>query len=309
MSVVLELKGVSKEFPTHRAVDNVSLQIPRGAFFSLLGPSGCGKTTTLRMIAGFEKPTAGEVLLNGERIDALPPYRRNVNTVFQNYALFPHLSVAENVAFGLKDANNRSERVAQVLDQVRLNGKESRKPAELSGGERQRVALARSLVLEPSVLLLDEPLSALDPLLRKGVRAELKELQRRVGVTFLFVTHDQEEALSLSDQIAVMNGGAVEQVGSPREIYQRPQTRFVASFFGAVNWIGGVGVRPEAIKISGDGRDATVTGTTFLGSLAHVEMKLASGEQVKAEVPAREAIFENGAQVKIRWETADELRF
>src|SRR6266852_4659522 len=248
MSAILELRGVSKHFPTHQAVTDISLAIPQGAFFSLLGPSGCGKTTTLRLIAGFETPTAGEVWLDGARIDHLPPYRRNVNTVFQSYALFPHLTVRRNVEFGLrrKGVADAAKRVRQVLDQVRLSGKESRMPAELSGGERQRVALARSLVLAPDVLLLDEPLSALDPQLRKQVRSELKELQRRVGVAFLFVTHDQEEALAMSDQIAVMNQGAVEQVGAPREIYHRPRTRFVASFLGAMNWINGVGVRPES---------------------------------------------------------------
>ncbi|HSR06853.1 MAG TPA: ABC transporter ATP-binding protein, partial [Bryobacteraceae bacterium] len=199
MEVILELRGVSKDFPGHRAVRKVSLGIERGSFFSLLGPSGCGKTTTLRLIAGFETPSAGEIWLNGVRIDGLPPYRRSVNTVFQNYALFPHLTVRGNVEFGLRSARDAAERVRRVLEQLQLLEKESRKPAQLSGGERQRVALARALVLAPEVLLLDEPLSALDPQLRKQVRAELKELQRRTGVTFLFVTHDQEEALALSD--------------------------------------------------------------------------------------------------------------
>src|ERR1700722_3726653 len=207
MTPILQLRNVSKRFPTHTAVNDVSLEILPGEFFSLLGPSGCGKTTTLRMIAGFESPTSGEVWLNGVRIDELPPYRRNVNTVFQSYALFPHLDVRGNVEFGLrrKGESEIASRVAKVLEQVQLAGKESRMPSELSGGERQRVALARSLVLAPDVLLLDEPLSALDPQLRKQVRAELKDLQRRSGVAFLFVTHDQEEALSMSDWIAVMN--------------------------------------------------------------------------------------------------------
>src|SRR6202051_2095126 len=228
MKAILELRNVSKEFAGQRAVHQISLQIEPGSFFSLLGPSGCGKTTTLRLIAGFEPPTAGEIWLNGARIDALPPYRRNVNTVFQNYALFPHLTVHGNVEFGLRRAAvaDRSARVRRVLEQVQLWEKESRKPSQLSGGERQRVALARALVLAPDVLLLDEPLSALDPQLRKTVRSELKELQQRTGVTFLFVTHDQEEALSLSDQMAVMNDGAIEQTGAPQELYQRPSTRF-----------------------------------------------------------------------------------
>src|SRR5579863_3276894 len=222
MEVILELRSVSKDFPGHRAVREVSLDIERGSFFSLLGPSGCGKTTTLRLIAGFETPSAGEIWLNGVRIDSLPPYRRSVNTVFQNYALFPHLTVRGNVEFGLrrKRAGEMEQRVRTVLDQVRLADKDARMPSQLSGGERQRVALARSLVLEPDVLLLDEPLSALDPLLRKQVRAELKDLQRRTGVTFFFVTHDQEEALALSDRMAVMQAGSIEQTGSPQELYR-----------------------------------------------------------------------------------------
>src|ERR1700685_2885597 len=231
MEDILELRGLSKQFATHRAVHDVSLAIDRGAFFSLLGPSGCGKTTTLRLIAGFEAPTAGEIWLNGSRIDALPPYRRNVNTVFQSYALFPHLTVRGNVEFGLrrKRADGIEARVRAVLEQVRLEDKESRMPAQLSGGEKQRVALARSLVLEPDVLLLDEPLSALHPQLRKQVAAELKAIQRRVGITFLFVTHDQEEALSLSDRLGVMNKGLLEQLGTPEEIYLQPRTQFVPS--------------------------------------------------------------------------------
>jgi ABC-type Fe3+/spermidine/putrescine transport system ATPase subunit len=202
MESVLELRDVSKHYPSHHAVNGVSLQLAPGEFFSLLGPSGCGKTTTLRLVAGFEEPTSGEIRLNGSSIQHLKPYQRNVSTVFQNYALFPHLTVRDNVEFGLRRRPGHpiGNRVRDVLDLVQLTGKESRRPAELSGGERQRVALARSLVLEPDVLLLDEPLSALDPNLRKQVRAELKAIQRRVGITFLFVTHDQEEALSLSDR-------------------------------------------------------------------------------------------------------------
>jgi len=196
--------------PVH-ALNGLSIDIAPGELIALLGPSGCGKTTTLRLVAGFEEATAGDVLLNGHRINHLKPYERNVNTVFQNYALFPHLTVRGNVEFGLRRERNAAERVRQVLEQLQLLEKEARKPAQLSGGERQRVALARALVLAPDVLLLDEPLSALDPQLRKQVRAELKELQRRTGVTFLFVTHDQEEALALSDRIAIMNAGEVEQ--------------------------------------------------------------------------------------------------
>jgi ABC-type Fe3+/spermidine/putrescine transport system ATPase subunit len=312
MSVVLELRRVSKHFAAHPAVSDVSLEIPHGSFFSLLGPSGCGKTTTLRLIAGFESPTVGEVWLNGARIDHLPPYRRNVNTVFQSYALFPHLSVRGNVEFGLRRmaADGIDARVKHVLDQVQLSGKESRMPGELSGGERQRVALARSLVLAPDVLLLDEPLSALDPQLRRQVRAELKDLQRRVGVTFLFVTHDQEEALSLSDSIAVMNGGCVEQVGTPQEVYLRPRTRFVASFLGAMNWIDGVGVRPEAVRLSraAPGHKATVAGSAFLGSVLHIKARLESGEVVTAQL-APDGAFQPEQTVYVSWSREDEVRF
>jgi ABC-type Fe3+/spermidine/putrescine transport system ATPase subunit len=308
---VLELRHVSKAFATHRAVVDVSLEIPRGAFFSLLGPSGCGKTTILRMIAGFETPTSGEVWLNGECINALPPYQRNVNTVFQGYALFPHLTVQGNVEFGLKHKKDRKgsddiNLVNDVLKQVRLEGKSSRRPSELSGGERQRVALARAIVLQPDVLLLDEPLSALDPQLRKQVRGELRDLQRRLGVTFLFVTHDQEEALSMSDQIAVMNGGSLEQVGTPREIYAQPRSRFVADFLGAMNWIGAIGVRPEAVRISSQGRNAFVTGVTYLGSFCRIEMKLEGGELLVAHAPP-DIAFTTGQAVCFTWNREDEI--
>jgi len=307
---VLGLRHLSKDFATQRAVNDVSLEIPRGAFFSLLGPSGCGKTTILRMVAGFETPTSGEVWLNGQRIDALPPYQRNVNTVFQSYALFPHLTVQGNVEFGLRRSvvAEVEKRVREVLRQVRLEAKASRKPSELSGGERQRVALARAIVLQPDVLLLDEPLSALDPQLRKQVRGELRDLQRRVGVTFLFVTHDQEEALSMSDQIAVMNAGALEQVGTPREIYSRPRTRFVADFLGAMNWIDGIGVRPEAVSICPEGRKAVVTGVTYLGSFCHIAMSLVEGgEAIHAQV-ADGAAFTPGQTVCVTWNRQDEVR-
>ena len=308
---VLELRQLSKAFATHRAVSDVSLAIPRGAFFSLLGPSGCGKTTILRMIAGFEMPSSGEIWLNGECINALPPYRRNVNTVFQGYALFPHLTVQGNIEFGLrhqehKKGSDDTHRVNEVLKQVRLEGKSSRRPSELSGGERQRVALARAIVLQPDVLLLDEPLSALDPQLRKQVRGELHDLQRRLGVTFLFVTHDQEEALSMSDQIAVMNAGSLEQVGTPREIYAQPRSRFVADFLGAMNWIDGIGVRPEAVSITSQGRKAFVTGVTYLGSFCRIEMKLESGEILAAQAPPGTS-YTTGQAVCFTWNREDEI--
>ncbi|MCL6505617.1 MAG: ABC transporter ATP-binding protein [Bryobacteraceae bacterium] len=317
MAPVLELRQVFKDYPGHRALDAVNLEIPRGAFFSLVGPSGCGKTTTLRLIAGFEQPTSGEVLLNGTSINHLRPYQRAVSTVFQNYALFPHLTVRGNVEFGLRQrrAAGAAARVREALELVQLAGKESRYPAELSGGERQRVALARSLVIEPEVLLLDEPLSALDPNLRKQMRAELKNLQRRVGTTFLLVTHDREEALSLSDRIAVMNQGRIEQIGAPEELYLRPKTRFVADFLGAVNWIQGVGLRPEVTRVSrqppaGGLRSvaATVLDSLFLGSCVHVRARLPSGEIVTAEVPRSDGDFRAGEAVHICWLPADELR-
>ena len=255
MAPILELRRLVKHFPGQQAVREISLAIPQGSFFSLLGPSGCGKTTTLRLIAGFEEPTSGDVLLNGEVVNQRKPYERNVSTVFQNYALFPHLTARGNVEFGLKRhrATDIDRRVREALELVGLTGKETRRPAQLSGGERQRVALARSLVLQPDVLLLDEPLAALDPKLRKQMRLELKAMQRRAGVTFLLVTHDQEEALSMSDRLAVMNEGRIEQVGSPEDVYLRPSSRFVAGFLGAVNWIGGAGIRPEAVRLLAPG--------------------------------------------------------
>ena len=319
MAALLQLKRISKRFATQCAVADLSLEVERGQFFSLLGPSGCVKTTTLRIVAGFESPTSGEVWLNGARIDPLPPYQRNVNTVFQSYALFPHLTLRANIEFGLrrKRADGIAARVAKVLDQVRLTGKDARMPNELSGGERQRVALARALVLTPDVLLLDEPLSALDPQLRKQVRAELKDLQRRSGVTFLFVTHDQEEALSLSDRMAVMNAGAIEQVGTPQEIYQTPKTKFVASFLGLMNWIGSVGVRPECTRIGRELRDTggngsrrgVVTRSVFLGSSIHVETRLENGDLALAQIPANGETYREGEAVHVWWNSNDELSF
>ncbi len=318
MSAVLELRRVSKHFSGNRVVDEVSLAVPANAFYALLGPSGCGKTTTLRMIAGFESASEGEILLDGESVQHLPPYRRNVSTVFQNYALFPHLTAWENIAFGLerRGASDIPKRVQEALALVRLTGKEKRYPAQLSGGERQRVALARSLVLEPRLLLLDEPLAALDPALRKQMRTELKELQAEVGTAFLFVTHDREEALSLSDRIAVMHSGRVEQIGTPQEIYLRPANRFVAGFLGAVNWIEGLGIRPEALNFSTNGlpsgvrnRGATVVRSTFLGNCLHVEARLDSGEPVVVETPRPFPTVDAGDAVQVWWHPADEMRF
>ena len=310
---MLQLRGIVKHFPSHRAVDGVSLTVAPGAFYSLLGPSGCGKTTTLRLIAGFEQPDSGEILLNGSPIQNAKPYHRNVSTVFQNYALFPHMTVLKNVEFGLRQrgaANARSLAEA-ALEMVQLHGKQARLPAQLSGGERQRVALARSLVLKPDVLLLDEPLAALDPQLRKQMRHELKETQRDSGITFLFVTHDQEEALSLSDRIAIMHQGRIAQEGTPEEVYLRPASRFVAGFIGALNWIGGVGIRPESTRLcrGGDGPKARVTRTVFLGNCVHVFTQTEAGEEALAELPRDHEPFNPGDHVRIQWNSRDEMRF
>ncbi len=252
----ITLTSVTKRFGDTVAVNDVSLQIESGEFFSLLGPSGCGKTTTLRIIGGFVYPTAGEVYINGELMAETPPYRRPVNTVFQNYALFPHKTVAQNIAFGLqmKKASKAetSDAVERSLDLIQLPGYGDRKPSELSGGERQRVALARALINEPTILLLDEPLSALDLKLRKQMQLELKALQRKVGITFVYVTHDQGEALALSDRIAVMNDGKILQVGTPSEIYDSPQNRFVADFIGTSNFLEGTLISENEITLTTD---------------------------------------------------------
>jgi spermidine/putrescine transport system ATP-binding protein len=316
MEPILEVRDLVKEYPGQRALAGISLSIPQGSFFSLLGPSGCGKTTTLRLIAGFEEPTSGEILIRGNVVNRYRPYERNVSTVFQSYALFPHLSASGNIEFGLKRHGlpDIERRVEGVIKLVGLAGKESRRPAQLSGGERQRVALARSLVLAPDVLLLDEPLAALDPKLRKQMRTELKAMQRRVGITFLLVTHDQEEALSMSDQLAVMNEGRIEQIGSPEDVYFRPRTKFVAGFLGAVNWIGGVGVRPEATRIAREAENhgaksfpALVTDSVFLGDCFQVIVRLASGEEAVAQVHRNSAVFQPGEAVHICWNPADEI--
>ena len=239
----VRLEEISKVFKETVAVDRLSLTVEEGEFFSLLGPSGCGKTTTLRMIGGFEQPTEGSIYLGSENVAGMPAYKRNVNTVFQSYALFPHLSVHENVAYGLKRRKvNRTEiarRVGDVLELVDLSGYGPRRPSQLSGGQQQRVALARALVNRPAVLLLDEPLGALDLKLRKQMQLELKSIQHEVGITFMYVTHDQEEAMTMSDRIGVMNDGRLEQLGAPQDVYELPATEFVASFLGASNLLDG----------------------------------------------------------------------
>src|SRR5574338_449601 len=259
-------EGVSRHFGDVRAVDNVSLEIRDGEFFSMLGPSGSGKTTCLRLIAGFERPDSGKILLYGQDVSRLPPYERPVNTVFQDYALFPHMTVGDNIAYGLMlkkvPREERIKRVDEMLDLVRLPGLFHRKPSQLSGGQRQRVALARALINRPKVLLLDEPLGALDLKLRQQMQIELKALQRKLGITFIFVTHDQEEALTMSARIAVFNEGRIEQIGTPAEMYEHPATPFVAGFVGVSNLIGGelakqitgseerFSVRPEKIRLA-----------------------------------------------------------
>ncbi len=252
--IAVELHNVTKRFGDVVAVDNVSLQIGDGEFFSLLGPSGCGKTTTLRMIAGFENPTEGEIYIQGELMGLTPPFQRNTNMVFQDYALFPHMSVAKNVGFGLEmkkvPKKETAHRVQEALELVRLPGFEKRRPDQLSGGQQQRVALARALINRPGVLLLDEPLGSLDLKLRKEMQLELKGLQHRLGITFVYVTHDQEEALTMSDRIAVMDQGKALQVGTPTEIYERPTTRFVADFIGETNFLEGIVLKREGTSVA-----------------------------------------------------------
>ncbi len=260
------LVDLVKRFAEVTAVAGINLSMPSGEFFSLLGPSGCGKTTTLRLIAGFERPDEGQILLDGVDMVQTPPHKRNVNTVFQNYALFPHLTVAENVAFGLryKDVSKQEakQKVADALELVRLQGLERRRPSQLSGGQQQRVALARALILNPAVLLLDEPLGALDAKLRKALQIELKLLQEEIGITFIYVTHDQEEALTMSDRLAVMSNGRVEQIGSPSDVYEEPTTAYVADFLGVSN----------LMDATCDGSDADGRGKVRLG-----EFELAAG--------------------------------
>jgi spermidine/putrescine transport system ATP-binding protein len=317
------LVDLVKRFADVTAVAGINLDMPPGEFFSLLGPSGCGKTTTLRLIAGFERPDEGQILLDGVDMAQTPPHKRNVNTVFQNYALFPHLSVADNVAFGLKYQNvskqDSKKRVAEALELVRLTGFERRRPSQLSGGQQQRVALARALVLNPEVLLLDEPLGALDAKLRKQLQIELKSLQEEVGITFIYVTHDQEEALTMSDRLAVMSNGRVEQVGTPSEVYEEPRTAYVADFLGVSNLMDGrcdgggrvrlgdfelrasqgdtetrgdvkIVIRPERVRLG----DAGTTGenrvpgmverVVYVGSIMQVIVHLAPGQTLQAWV-------------------------
>ncbi|MET1029097.1 MAG: ABC transporter ATP-binding protein [Dongiaceae bacterium] len=340
----VELQNITRRFaPTIVAVDNIDLTVPNGAFVTLLGPSGCGKTTTLRMIAGLETPDAGEVRIKGKRMNEVAIHRRNLGMVFQNYALFPHKSIFDNVAFGLKyrkvSQDDIRRRVKQALDIVRLPGVEDRFPAQLSGGQQQRIALARALVIEPDVLLLDEPLSALDANLREEMRVELKNIQRRIGVATVFVTHDQGEALAMSDLVVVMNRGHIEQMGAPAEVYEQPRSEFVASFLGNANFLsatvrevtaGGVivdlngagsllvaaasrqvspgeavkvVVRAEKIDIAAPGQtglQARVADVDYLGSMARYQMELPGGQRLLCLVSLKDRALELGQAVSLQ---------
>lgn len=313
--------NVSRYFGSVKAVNQVDLAIEEGEFFAMLGPSGSGKTTCLRLIAGFERPTGGEIKILDEPIQDIPPYRRNVNTVFQDYALFPHLSVAENVAYALMirkvDKKQRLKQAEEALEMVRLGGYGDRRPSQLSGGQRQRVALARALIGKPAVLLLDEPLGALDLKLREEMQEELKQLQRALGITFVFVTHDQSEALSMADRIAVFNEGEIAQIGTPQDIYHRPETEFVANFVGSSNVLpaalvrqmtgrtGIASLRPESIRVVAEGgHTAIVTAKSFLGSATKLSLDL-YGAGLNALVDNSFGSVEIGAPIQIDWDDAD----
>ena len=330
-STAVRLEGVVKRYGDVTAVAGIDLDIADGEFFSMLGPSGSGKTTTLRMIAGFELPTAGRVLLHGDDVSRLAPFERDVNTVFQDYALFPHMTVGDNVAYGLvvrkvrKD--ERERRVTEALRMVRLEGYERRKPGQLSGGQRQRVALARALVNRPRVLLLDEPLGALDLKLREEMQIELKRIQGEVGITFIYVTHDQEEALTMSDRIAVFSGGRIEQVGAPAEVYERPATRFVAGFVGTSNLLTGAAaetivgrrgtftVRPEKIHLNApdavpDADEVDAPGrireVVYIGPDTRYYVTLDAGAELivtqqNLATTSTEALAQQGRQVRLHW--------
>ncbi len=325
------LERVTKRFGDVVAVDAVDLEVRDGEFFSMLGPSGSGKTTTLRMIAGFELPTSGRILLHGEDVSARPPFERDVNTVFQDYALFPHMTVGQNVAYGLMvrkvPGNERRRRVDEILAMVRLEGYETRRPNQLSGGQRQRVALARALVNRPRVLLLDEPLGALDLKLREEMQIELKAIQQQVGITFIYVTHDQEEALTMSDRLAVFNGGRIEQIGAPADVYERPRTPFVAGFVGTSNLLRGdvaravVGeagtftVRPEKIRpaapdapVAPDEMSATgrIRSVVYLGPDTRFVVTLDAGTELvvtqqNLATSSTDALALDGTAVRLIW--------
>ena len=308
----LRLAALTKRFGALIAVDAIDLRVAQGEFVTLLGPSGCGKTTTLNMIAGFITPDAGSIRLHGKAVEPLPPFRRDLGLVFQDYALFPHMTVAENVGFGLRmrrvPRGEIAQRVAQALDLVQLTGLDQRRPSQLSGGQRQRVALARALVIQPAMLLLDEPLSNLDLKLREEMRMEISALQQRLGIATVFVTHDQAEALTMSDRIAVMRQGRIEQIGTPNDIYERPTTRFVAGFIGTANLIesreGVIVIRPERLKLCPPGQEppdvrcwpARVERVVYLGARLELRLRIADSTQLLAET-----VNDGGAT----WSTGD----
>ncbi len=319
----IRLRALTKRYGDVVAVDEIDLDIARGEFFTMLGPSGSGKTTTLRMIAGFEVPTAGSIELAGDDVSRLPPYDRPVNTVFQDYALFPHMSVRQNVEYGLRVKKvrkaERGERADEALAMVQLEGYGDRKPAQLSGGQRQRVALARAIVNRPKVLLLDEPLGALDLKLRQEMQIELKRIQQEVGITFVYVTHDQEEALTMSDRIAVFNRGRIEQVGPPARVYEHPQSEFIAGFVGVSNVIERGGrrytVRPEKIHLLGDGaapdpgarvEEGLVHDVQYVGPVTRYHVTLDGGGELQAltqnlEETSGEVLAMKGRRVRLAW--------
>ncbi len=327
MPAAVSFQRVSRHFGQVRAVDDVSLEIAEGEFFAMLGPSGSGKTTCLRLIAGFEQPSSGHIEIFGQTAEGLPPYRRNVNTVFQDYALFPHMTVGENVAYGLMIKGvGRAERDAKALDSlsmVKLKGFEQRRPSQLSGGQRQRVALARALVNQPKVLLLDEPLGALDLKLREQMQEELKALQKQLGITFVFVTHDQGEALSMANRVAIFNDGKIVQEGTPNDVYERPRSRFVADFVGSSNLLppefamahGGTkawtSLRPEKIKVVAPGEPVHGNHHTVSGHIISIQYQGAvtristdvEGTRIAAVVPTLNDIFKEGDPVQLAWET------
>ncbi len=321
MTHAVQFSKVSRHFGAVRAVDSVDLEIRPGEFFAMLGPSGSGKTTCLRLIAGFEQPTSGHIEIFGETAEGVPPYRRNVNTVFQDYALFPHLNVRDNVAYGLMirgvNKAERAKRAEAALALVKMPGYGDRRPGQLSGGQRQRVALARALVNEPRVLLLDEPLGALDLKLREQMQEELKSLQRALGITFVFVTHDQGEALSMADRVAVFNEGRIIQIGAPEEIYRRPRTRFVADFVGSSNVLspaltaslGGppkwASLRPEDVRLDPAGlNEATVVATNYLGSVTRVTLDTFGG-RLSALVASTAELPVPGTRLRFSFSTSD----
>ena len=327
----IRFENVSRHFGDVKAVDKANLDIHDGEFFSMLGPSGSGKTTSLRMIAGFDRPTSGHIYLYGQDVSDLPPYERNVNTVFQDYALFPHMTVLDNIGYGLMIKGvakaERARQVEEMLELVRLPGFGARKPSQLSGGERQRVALARALVNHPTVLLLDEPLGALDLKLRQQMQVELKAIQKRVGITFIFVTHDQEEALTMSDRIAVFNEGRIVQVGTPAEVYERPASPFVAGFVGTSNLVSGevakritgseqvFSVRPEKIHLGSvnlpfaEGMisiDGTIRDVIYLGLFTRYLVEIESGVDLvvveqNLKTTSMEVLSARGQKVRLSW--------